>query len=564
MTCAPRHDRTRRSRLSPGATAACVAACIVALCALSACGGGGSSSAIAPTPAPAPTPSVSPLQPPAPPAVEPDDARGAMPGLNGVRARISIPAGWDASVCLNLDVFNRHPSAPLQRWEAVVDLGVWTLRSTPGARAEGTTGFITVRSDALAPAVAAGTQTQAQLCLQPRSTWDRTPTLVSVGSDLPAASADPLEAGLWRLVSASSRLTASWQASGRFAMRPYSGHPDQQWRLRAQANGSYRFALASRDQCLGAASPAVPLVACNAAAPGWTLETLRARSDAAPGRFRLHRSDGDSECLRLNESEAATLGACDAQSDLYLEPVGYGERVAPVEFELRGRLLIKPSTDVASPRMIGRIPADTQAAVQLAYRDHLPVWFQRATDGRVRWVGDSVIASPMTSAVVEGGNALPSAATMPADVAAFLPLGRYDTAAVFYISGVDAAGAPVAGGWGWGPGASAASNGTLWVTVNGGATPAAAWVSWQNEPIEVFVHEPMHGLDSYFDRLGVPLPEGYLHGGEQNLYANNQHGWLPWYRDILLGRVIAADGSYRGYGPRAFQLGPPRLRVAAP
>lgn len=102
----------------------------------------------------------------------------------------------------------------------------------------------------------------------------------------------------------------------------------------------------------------------------------------------------------------------------------------------------------------------------------------------------------------------------------------------------------------------------MWVTVNGGATPAADWLSWENEPMEVWVHEPMHGLDGYFDKLGVPLPVGYLHGAELNHYARHQHGWIPWYRDILRGRVIDAEGRYRGYGPRAFKLGPPRL--AAP
>jgi hypothetical protein len=304
---------------------------------------------------------------------------------------------------------------------------------------------------------------------------------------------------------------------------------------------------------------AVSLQGCSDTGTVWTLETVLTRTEARAGRYRLHRDAGT--CLRLSDPTAAMVGACDIDSDLYLEPVGYGERSQPEEFELRGLLLLKPSTDVAAPRMIGTIPEATLVAVEQAYRHHLAVWFERITDGRLRWVGEAVRASPMTAVVGDGGNWLPAAATMPADVRNFLPLGRYDTAAVFFTAGKDATGADVPGGWGWGPGISPESNYTMWVTVNGGNTLAPDWVSWQNEPIEVFVHEPMHGLDAYFDRLGVPLPAGYLHGAEQNQYARDQHGWMPWYRDILLGRVIAADGSYRGYGARAFRLGPPRQAV---
>jgi hypothetical protein len=169
--------------------------------------------------------------------------------------------------------------------------------------------------------------------------------------------------------------------------------------------------------------------------------------------------------------------------------------------------------------------------------------------GRVVWKAETVISpDPLSSLTEGGGNYLPAATNMLTDVARYIPRGKYDTVAVFFNAG------NVSGGWGWGPGMSVESNYSLWVTVHGGKTPAAQWISGANEPTEVFIHEPMHGYDAHFDRFGLPLPEGYLHGAETNKYGNESNGWAPWYRDYWLGTVIAADDTYRGYGPRMFRM----------
>ena len=110
-----------------------------------------------------------------------------------------------------------------------------------------------------------------------------------------------------------------------------------------------------------------------------------------------------------------------------------------------------------------------------------------------------------------GGNLLPNAAQMPQDVAAFVPRGLYDVVQVYYTPGDNVPD----GAWGGGPGVSLESNGALWTTADGlhpyGTTER--WTSQENtEPFEVFIHEPMHGYDTYALERNVPVPNGLLLG----------------------------------------------------
>jgi hypothetical protein len=364
-----------------------------------------------------------------------------------------------------------------------------------------------------------------------------------------------LETGLWRVVSRRDLSTLGFDGV-RLSGGSYGARETQEWRLTRTPAG-YTLALSSDGRCLTAAGQGVSLGSCTAASASFTVEQLRARSEQRPALYRLRAADG--ACLRFDRS-VASLATCTADDPLYVEPVGWGERAAaPVEFDLKALLLVKQFTDVAEPRTQATIPADIVAAAQVSYIDRTATWFSRITDGRVRWDAEAVVSpDPLRSFVFEGGNYLPAAINVPEDVQRYVPVGKYDTVAVFFDAG------SVPGGWGWGPGLSEGSNHTLWVTVHGGKTPAADWTSWNTEPTEVFIHEPMHGLDGFFDRLGVALPYGYLHGAEDNHYERSpRFGWLPWYRDYLLGTVIDADGTYRGYGPRAFRLGTPREHAPA-
>jgi cysteine-rich repeat protein len=363
--------------------------------------------------------------------------------------------------------------------------------------------------------------------------------------------------GLWRLASRIDRSTLSRAvASGALAGNDYTGNVRQQWRLRNLSGTRYEFKLELNNQCLVPAGTSAVLGACGNSAFYWTLDTLRARSESQPALYRL-RSPSNT-CLIPNGASSPTLGACNDAARWYLEPVGYGERTAPMQYELRTLLIVKPTVNVTSPFSQATIAADIVAAAQTSFKRDVPTWFQRMTDGRVLWTGASVVSStPLTTLFESGGNWLPADVTMPDDVQAFVPRGKYDSVAAFFKETLPSA----PGGWGWGPGISPASNYTAWVTVNGGATPAEQWISGDNEPTEVFIHEPMHGLDVYFDRLGLPLPVGYVHGTEYNAYDRENDGWMPWYRDYWLGTIIAADDTYRGYGPRAFRL--PTVRQAA-
>jgi cysteine-rich repeat protein len=363
--------------------------------------------------------------------------------------------------------------------------------------------------------------------------------------------------GLWRLASRTDRSTLSRSAAtGTLTGNDYTGNVRQQWRLRNLSGTRYEFKLELNNQCLVASGSNAVLGACGNSAQYWTLETLRARTEAQPALYRL-RSPSNT-CLVPNGSAAPTLAACNDAARWYLEPVGYGERTAPRQYELRTLLIVKPTVNVASPFSQGTIASDIVAAAQVSFKRDVATWFQRMTDGRVLWTGESVVSpTPLTTLFESGGNWLPAAVTMQDDVQAFVPRGKYDSVAAFFKETLPTA----PGGWGWGPGVSQASNYTAWVTVKGGDEPAANWISGDNEPTEVFIHEPMHGLDGYFEQLGLPLPVGYLHGTEFNAYDRESNGWMPWYRDYWLGTIIAADDTYRGYGPRAFRL--PTVRQAA-
>lgn len=479
-------------------------------------------------------------------------------GVNGIQVRLRVVGAWSPSHCALVRIENTHPVSTAQQWQVVLDLGRTRLSHSSGASVSGTEGFVTLSPLLGGGAIAPGTAREIPFCVT-APVGERPPVLVRVSSELPRVSADPLEVGQWRVVARSTRHTLEATPAATLAGNLYTAGEHQHWRFRAQPGG-YSLRLESNGQCLQATAGSVQPAGCGADGQLWTLDTLRVRSEDRPAVFRL-RQNGS--CLRLNGTQAASIAACDSAADLYIEPTGTGERLHAAEYELRSLLMIKPGTEVQQPYMRATIPADIQAAAQTAFNQHLAVWFERLTDGRIKWVGESQVVSPMTAVVQEGGNYLPAASTMQQDVRTWLPMGKYDSAAVFYASGTDAGGQPVPGGWGWGPGISDASNRTMWVTVNGGATPAADWISWNNEPMEVFIHEPMHGLDGFFSERGVPLPDGWLHAAESNMYTRDQNGYAHWYRDYLLGQVIAADDTYRGYGPRAFRTGTPRAAAAA-
>ncbi|KYF86627.1 hypothetical protein BE20_00305 [Sorangium cellulosum] len=368
---------------------------------------------------------------------------------------------------------------------------------------------------------------------------------------------DELEIGLWRLMSRADRGTLSRDAiTGQLVGADYSGGDYQHWRLVGIGASKYQFFHEETGQCLVASSGTTVLGGCSGSAAEWTVETLRARTVERPALHRL-RSSGNS-CAVPNGGAQPTLGTCDDSARWYLEPVGFGERLASVEFDFHGLLLVKPNTNVPGVTQ-GSLSTSVVDAVQFAFEDRVAYWMDLITDGRVAWHGSSVVSNdPITSLSGSGNdNYLPAAVHLQQDVQSFVPRGEYDTVQVFFTPGDSKP-----GGWGWGPGSNYESNYTMWTTVNGKNTFASEWLSTVNsEPAEVFIHEPMHGLDGFYEELGVPLPEGVLHGSEANRYVKSKtpgRSYLHWYRDYWLGTVIASDDTYRGFGPRAFAQITPR------
>ncbi|GGY73187.1 hypothetical protein GCM10011613_17820 [Cellvibrio zantedeschiae] len=354
-----------------------------------------------------------------------------------------------------------------------------------------------------------------------------------------------VEIGLWRLVNRDTRMTLTRDpVSGNLVESEYSGNIKQQWRVKKLGDERLQISLEGSGECL---TPLISkgLATCGDASGFWALDMLRARSEERPAIYQLRSFYGG--CVVAHPQTGIAMGECGEHARWYFEPVGYGERSKPVEYEVKSLLLIKEFTNVPGLAS-ARIASDIMAAASTSYERDVALWFKRMTDGRVTWKAETVISpNPITSFTNDGVTYLPAAVNVQDDVQRFVPIGKYDTVTLFFTPG------NVSGGWGWGQGSSKESNYTLWATVNGGTTPAAQWISGANEPTEVFIHEPMHGFDSHFDRFGLPLPEGYLHGAEFNKYKSETDGWMPWYRDYWLGTVIATDDTYRGYGPRMFR-----------
>ncbi|WP_437685300.1 hypothetical protein [Sorangium sp. So ce176] len=387
----------------------------------------------------------------------------------------------------------------------------------------------------------------------------------SVRVEPTSAGDDEFEIGLWRLMSRADRGTLTRNAStGQLVGADYTGDDHQHWRLVGVGTNKYRFVHEDTGQCLVTSSSTAVLGSCSGTAAEWTVDTLRARTVDRPALY--HVRSNVNNCAVPSGSAQPTLGTCNDSARWYLEPVGFGERFASVEFDFHGLLLVKPNTNVPGVTQ-GSLPTSVVDAVQVAFEDRVAFWMDLITDGRVAWHGSSVVSSdPITSlkTSVDDPNHLPAAIHLQPDVQSFVPRGDYDTVQVFFTPGDSKP-----GGWGWGPGSSYYSNYTLWTTVNGKNTVASDWLSTVNsEPVEVFIHEPMHGLDGLYEELGIPLPEGLLDGGTgPNRYAVSLipgRSWLHFYRDYWLGTIIASDDTYRGFGPRAFAQITPRDYALSP
>ena len=108
------------------------------------------------------------------------------------------------------------------------------------------------------------------------------------------------------------------------------------------------------------------------------------------------------------------------------------------------------------------------------------------------------------------------------------------------------------GGWGLAIGASAWSNDAIYATV-------ANSESWRwRVPVrgEVWLHEWLHGVCSFFAGRGCLLPDGDADGGARHGYIQSAvFGWTDYYRDLMTGNVLEA-GQRKGIPLEAWQYKP--------
>jgi len=483
-------------------------------------------------------------------------------GLNGITASVALTSSSASGYCANLTLTNRHRTTSAGSWAVRLGLGngvptaAYTSVLVPDP-ASTAPGRYVIRSTTSGVPGGEGTL-QVPFCVT-AGMADRQPAIWEVTSNLPSYSPDPWQVGMYRFASAVDRRTLSVQ-SGAVYGGEHTGGRNQQWRFRLDSGTGpgYFVSVEGTRQCLLASGTTAYLGACTASSTRWNPGQIRGRYESMPGVFRLTLTGGN-QCLRPAGTGRATLGACDTGADLYMEPAGYGERLQAAEYQIRALMIVKRRTNVPGTSRVGEIPDAVVRGASLSFRETTAEFMRRITDGRVEWIGD-VVESPstLTSLQGAGGNWIPHPDDVRADIVQFAPAGRYDFVTILYTPVINDQ------GWGWDPGTSRNSNYAGYITVNAmnGPTTVVGWNSFVPEPTEVFIHEPMHALDGFFGKLGVPVPG--LHSGTDYLYgAQADEGWSPWYRDYYLGRVIGADGKYSGFGPRAFRLGNIRTEAAS-
>jgi hypothetical protein len=116
------------------------------------------------------------------------------------------------------------------------------------------------------------------------------------------------------------------------------------------------------------------------------------------------------------------------------------------------------------------------------------------------------------------------------------PAGRYDSVFVLWPQSDLVTGRSIpSGGWGLAIAAHAWSNWATYATVAN-----ARSATWQVPKIgEVWLHEWLHGVCSFYADLGYPMPAGDADGGGRHGYkASPDSGWTDYYRDLMTGNVL--------------------------
>lgn len=147
-----------------------------------------------------------------------------------------------------------------------------------------------------------------------------------------------------------------------------------------------------------------------------------------------------------------------------------------------------------------------------------------------------VIDTPLTTLDSAGANGYwPSPANTAKELDQYGPPGLYDSVLVFWQpSNPDTGQSVPINAFGLGYWGGNAANGMTYAAIIN-----IDWV-FASDPCngEVFLHEWLHGVTSFYMSLGFLFPPNDLHGAEQAGYSTDSHGcWTQWYRDYMRGLV---------------------------
>ncbi len=186
--------------------------------------------------------------------------------------------------------------------------------------------------------------------------------------------------------------------------------------------------------------------------------------------------------------------------------------------------------------------------------EQLPSTANDYSDGEA-WVEYDVVQvdRPLTSVTICGTNLYwPSPSDVRPELDAYAPPGTYDSVFVHWPQTDFATGEQIPSpGWGLAILGTSWSNGATYATV----ANAPLWMWDEPRAGEVWVHEWLHGVCSYYASQGYPMPAGDADGGSGHGYVwSPTTGWGEYYRDLMTGRV-RDNGAWTGITARAWRDG---------
>lgn len=222
-------------------------------------------------------------------------------------------------------------------------------------------------------------------------------------------------------------------------------------------------------------------------------------------------------------------------------------------------LIVKRYTDVEHEgrHVRERMRTKDISAAAHAFESYTPYWIKRLTDGRITWEADVVVSDiPLTSVSPAPKGYWVSPSDVKEDIKKYVPIGKYDGVFIYWKPG------SINGGFGWSIGPTAAARYCGFTCV--AFMEPERWKR-KSEITEVYLHEWLHQLESFYNQRGIRLPRGMLHGAK-NYGFENDNGWKDWYKAFMNGTIPEGDNTFSGLGEKAWKHGTIRyqFRIANP